>query len=418
MVLLYDEYIRIREEDFTVIDPEVAQEIAARTTEIIGYNVLVTDDDGVVIGSGDEGRVGTFHEASVEVVRRGIMTSHDTVAAGQLEGVKPGVTLPVVLENRTVGTVGITGKPSEVGRFGMVVKSQTEIMLRESLHLRFALLRERALESLVYDIANYDPAILEPEALVARGEELGYDLGLSRVSVVVDLAQFTRLATSYRLSPDNRAPELELQSLKLGVLRTIKEVFGDEQDLAASIGTGKFGVLHRAWPDSEGEEAASRTGARCRRLTESIQARHDIAANVGIGTVANSVAELRDSYQDAWSALHLGKRLSRHKQVFHIGEFRVQELLLTVSYSSRKRFLQALLHPLKGQTDWETLRSTLMAWCESGYSLLEASKALYIHRNTLVYRLNKIEERTGKSPRDYEHAFALYLACLLDKMDA
>ena len=103
-----------------------------------------------------------------------------------------------------------------------------------------------------------------------------------------------------------------------------------------------------------------------------------------IGTVANSVPELRDSYQDAWSALHLGKRLARHKQVFHIGEFRVQELLLTVSYNSRKRFLQALLNPLRDQADWETLRNTIMAWCESGYNLVEASKALYIHRNTLI----------------------------------
>jgi carbohydrate diacid regulator len=415
---LYTEHNRGGEEVFVMINPEVAQEIADKTTEIIGYNILVTDDAGIVIGSGDVDRVGTFHEASLETVQRGVMTSHDIAAAEQLEGVKPGVTLPVVLENRTVGTVGITGNPREVEPFGMVVKSQTEIMLRESLHLRIALLQERALESLVYDIANYDPAILEPEALVARGEELGYDLNLTRVSVVVDLAQFTHLATSYRLSSDNRTPELELQSLKLGVLRTIKDVFGDEQDLATSIGTGKFGVLHSLWPNEEDKDLMSRTTARCRHLTESIQARHDIVANVGIGTVANSVPELKDSYQDAWNALHLGKRLARHRQVFHIGEFRVQELLLTVSYSSRKRFLQALLHPLKGQADWETLRSTIMAWCESGYNLVEASKALYIHRNTLIYRLNKIQELTGKSPRDYEHAFALYLACLLDRLDA
>jgi carbohydrate diacid regulator len=104
--------------------------------------------------------------------------------------------------------------------------------------------------------------------------------------------------------------------------------------------------------------------------------------------------------------------------VFHIGEFRVQELLLTVSYNSRKRFLQALLNSLKDQANWETLRSTIIAWCESGYNLVEASKALYIHRNTLIYRLSKIEELTNKSLRDYEHAFALYLACLLDSMDA
>ena len=399
-----------------MISSEVAQEIADKTTGIIGYNILITDAAGMVIGSGDKGRVGTFHEASLETVQRGAITSHDVAAAELLEGVKPGVTLPVVLENRTVGTVGITGNPQEVKRFGMVVKSQTEIMLRESLHLRMALLQEKALESLVYDIANYDPAIVEPEAIVARGEELGYDLSLSRVSLVVDLAQFTHLATSYRLSPDNRTPELELQSLKSGVLRTIKDVFGDEQDLATSIGTGKFGVLHSLWPE-EAKHATSRTRVRCRKLTESIQARHDIVANIGIGTVANSVPELRDSYQDAWSALHLGKRMARHRQVFHIGEFRVQELLLTVSYNSRKRFLQALLNPLRDQADWETLRSTIMAWCESGYNLVEASKELYIHRNTLIYRLSKIEELTNKSPRNYEHAFALYLACLLDSME-
>lgn len=404
------------EEVFAIIDTEVAQEIADETTGIVGYNILITDDAGIVIGSGDKSRVGTFHEASLETVQRGEMTWHDDETAGRLEGVKPGVTLPVVLENRTVGTVGITGNPDEVKRFGMVVKSQTEIMLRESLHLRIAMLQEKALESLVYDIANYDPAILEPEALVARAEELGYDLNLSRVSVVVDLAQFTHLASSYRLRPDNRTPELELQSLKLGVLRTIKDVFGDEQDLATSIGTGKFGVLHSLWPREE--DVTSQTTAKCRQLAESIQAHHDIVANVGIGTAANSVPELKASYQDAWSALHLGKRLARHRQVFHIGEFRVQELLLNVSYSSRKRFLHALLDPLKDQTDWETLRGTIMAWCESGYNLVEASKALYIHRNTMIYRLNKIEELSGKSPRDYEHAFALYLACLLDRMEA
>jgi len=35
----------------------------------------------------------------------------------------------------------------------------------------------------------------------------------------------------------------------------------------------------------------------------------------------------------------------------------------------------------------------------------------------LIYRLNKIEALVGESPRDYEHAFALYLACLLDSID-
>ena len=400
-----------------MIDAEVAQEIADKTTEIIGYNVLITNDAGIVIGSGDKDRVGTFHEASVETIRRGIMTWHDVAAAEQLEGVRPGVTVPVVLENRTVGTVGITGKPDEVKRFGMVVKSQTEIMLRESLHLRLALLQEKALESLLQDIANYDPTIVEPAVLAARGEELGYDLNLSRVAVVVDLARFADLANSYKSQIADSRPELELQSLKVGVLRTIKEVFNGDQDLATSVGTGKYGLLHGIWSPEDNADALHQTQILCDSLAESIKTRHEIDVNIGIGTLARSIAELKMSYHDAWGALQLGKRLARNRQVFRASEFRVQELLLTASYSSRKGFVQALLQPIKEQADWEDLRLTILTWCESGYNVASASRTLHIHKNTLLYRLYKIERIGGQSLKDYRHAFAVYLACLLDELD-
>jgi carbohydrate diacid regulator len=400
-----------------MINYEVAQEIADKTTEIIGYNVLITDDAGIVIGSGDKNRVGTFHEASVETIRQEVMTWHDVAAAEQLEGVKPGVTVPVVLENRTVGTVGITGKPDEVKRFGMVVKSQTEIMLRESLHLRIALLQEKALESLLQDIANYDPTIVEPAVLVARGEELGYDLNLSRVAVVVDLARFADLANSFKSHGNSGRPELELQSLKVGVLRTIKEVFSGDQDLATSVGTGKYGLLHDVWSAESSAAALHQTQIQCHSLAEIIKTRHEIDVNIGIGVLARSIPELRMSYHDAWGALQLGKRLARDRQIFQASEFRVQELLLTASYSSSKGFLQALLQPIKEQDDWEDLRLTILTWCESGYNVASASRTLHIHKNTLLYRLNKIEKIDGQSLKDYKHAFAVYLACLLDELD-
>lgn len=400
-----------------MINPSVAQEIATKTTEIVRYNVLITDDAGTVIGSGDENRVGTFHEASLETAQRGAMTSHDAAAADRLEGVKPGVTLPVVLENQIVGTVGITGTPQEVERFGMVVKSQTEIMLRESLHLRAALLREKALESLLQDIANYDPAILEPAVLVARGEELGYDLNLKRVAVVVDLARFADLAGSYKSHGESSKPELELQSLKMGVLRTIEEIFSGDQDLATSIGTGKYVLFHNVWSAENSVAALHQTTSQCHSLMGHIKNRHDMDVNIGIGTPAQSILELKASYHDAWGALQLGKRLVKGRQVFQASEFRVQELLMSASYSGRIRFLEALLQPMKKQADWKDLRLTILAWCESGYNLTFASRTLHIHKNTLLYRLNKIERIGGKSLREYRHAFAVYLACLLDELE-
>jgi len=57
-----------------------------------------------------------------------------------------------------------------------------------------------------------------------------------------------------------------------------------------------------------------------------------------------------------------------------------------------------------------------IAWCESGFNLVHAASDLHLHRNTLIYRLNKIARLTGRAVKDYRGALALYLACLADQL--
>ena len=130
-----------------ILTPALAQEIAGDTSAIIGLNIIITDAAGIVIGSGDQSRVGTFHEASVEVVETQSAVAHTAEEARRLIGVRPGMTLPIVHEGAAVGTVGITGTPAQARRFGLVVKRQTEILLEEAVLLRTRMTRERVLES-------------------------------------------------------------------------------------------------------------------------------------------------------------------------------------------------------------------------------------------------------------------------------
>src|SRR5438105_5190414 len=71
----------------------------------VGYNVLITDRAGMVIGSGDTSRIGSFHEASVHVMRTQEAAAHSAGEARLLRGVRPGVTLPIVIDGDAVGTV-------------------------------------------------------------------------------------------------------------------------------------------------------------------------------------------------------------------------------------------------------------------------------------------------------------------------
>lgn len=403
-----------------MLTEEIAQEVAEKLTRIVGHNVLLTDEEGVIIGSGDPERVGDFHEPSVEVIEKKITTVLSETASWRSTkrpgGVEPGVTLAILEEDRIVGTVGITGNPDEVDKFGMIVKSQTESMLREVTLLRSVFLREKALQSLLYDIVTYEPEILESSVIEARGERLGYDLNLSRVVMVVELQQHSGEKGSQRDGPGMSPPELESPHYTVDISRTIRGFFTDTQDLVTAVGSDKFAILH--WVDHRNDEAILESKIRpaCQQLVYEIETGHRKVATVGIGKRACTLTELKGSYHDAWSALLLGKQLVRDSNVFYIDEFRTHELLLSARPQLRERFCAMILGGLREQRDWVELRKTIQAWSESGYSLTTAAKSLDIHRNTLIYRLDKIQRLNGKDMRDYRHVTALYLACLADEL--
>ncbi|GAA4006066.1 helix-turn-helix domain-containing protein [Streptomyces sp. NBC_01352] len=389
-----------------MLSPSLAQEIAGDTSAVIGFNVLITDAEGMVIGSGDSSRVGSFHEASVEVVRTQEPATHNASQAQRLQGVRPGVTLPLVTGGRAVGTVGITGTPAQVRRFGLLVKRQTEILLRESVMLRSRLLAERAAETLLADIAAYDPQVVEGDFLVFRAAELGFDLRLRRVAVALEVTVPDAAARR------RGAPTQDMALIRSELLRTVREVFADPQDIVAGTAPGWIGVLHRL--PARGSMAS--LVADCRRVADVIAAQDGLAARVGIGEPATSVGGLHDSYQDACDALRLGARPANSSPVHLISDLRVHQVLAAVGQSARNRLLDLTAADLRAQPDWPVLRDTVTAWCESGFNLVRASAALHIHRNTVVYRMNKIEQITGRPLRDHRATMALYLACLADRM--
>ncbi|TPQ19089.1 CdaR family transcriptional regulator [Streptomyces sporangiiformans] len=389
-----------------MLSPSLAQEIAGDTSAVIGFNVLITDAEGMVIGSGDSSRVGTFHEASIEVLRTQEATTHSASQAHRLRGVRPGVTLPLVSDGQAVGTVGITGTPAQVRRFGLLVKRQTEILLRESVMLRSRLLAERAAEKLLADIASYDPHVVEGDFLVFRASELGFDLGLQRVAVVF---QVTAPGASARRQD---APARNISLVRSELLRTVREVFAGPQDIVAGTAPGWIGVLHRL---SARRPMASLIGD-CRRITDVIAAQDGLSARAGIGEPVASVGGLHDSYQDACDALRLGARVAGDSPVHLITDLRVHQVLAAVGQPARNRLLALTAADLRAQPDWPVLRDTITAWCENGFNLVRASTALHIHRNTVVYRMNKIEQITGRPLREHRTTMALYLACLADQL--
>jgi carbohydrate diacid regulator len=373
-----------------MLSPVLAQQIAGETTEAIGHNVIITDSGGIVIGSGDERRVGSLHEASLEVMRSQESAWHTPEQARALTGVRPGMTLPLVIGGEAVGTVGITGSPRQVRRFGLLVRRQTEILLEEAGLVRNRMLRERALESLVAEIVAFHPDTSDLELLTATAGDLGFTLTQPRVPVL-----------------------LEVQGAAVGpeLLRTVRAGFHHPEDIVAAQSTSRCIVLaDDPAPRSREPDAA--------RIIDIVTERFGVKVRASLGDRANSILELRRACQDAVNALALGTRVSPAETLLRIRDLRLHQTVSAIPHPVRHRLQEAVLRQLIDSTDWPDLRSTAIAWCENGFNLVAAAEALHIHRNTLLYRLSKIERLVGQPWRDHRMMLTLYLACIADQIDA
>lgn len=388
-----------------MLTASLAQEIAHENAAVTGLGILITDRQGEVIGSSDLKRVGSFHEASVEVIRTGVPASHTARQAAALQGVRPGLTLPILLDGKAVGTVGITGSPPTVRRFGPLVRRHTEILLRESAMLRSQLLRERGIEELVRDIGSFDPEVIEPAFLHARAGELGFSLECPRAAVVfclrADPIEVTRLRT-------------DALGLRAELVRIIRERFGQAEDIVAAVAPGRFVVLHRLPNPRHFETSLTKA---CEAVAEAIRARHKLTMHAAVGGSGTTLSELRSALQDASDALLLGAKIAPKATTYSIRDLRTYQLLSSVGQRSRSRLIATELAELRSQADWKQLRATLIALSEAGFKLVDAAAALHIHRNTLLYRMAKIEQITGRSLRDHTASVTLYLACLADQID-
>jgi carbohydrate diacid regulator len=131
-----------------------AEQVVRDASDIIGYDVLITDREGNIMAASEAHRVGTLHTPSLKVLRtRQAFHTTPEEAAG-MTGVYPGITLPMEHGGRVVGSIAIAGPPEEVGKFGELVRRQAELYLRETTLAESRILLERAVEELVQEVGS------------------------------------------------------------------------------------------------------------------------------------------------------------------------------------------------------------------------------------------------------------------------
>ncbi|MGA5691619.1 CdaR family transcriptional regulator [Cytobacillus pseudoceanisediminis] len=394
---------------------DIAQYIAVSTSEIVGYEVIITNENSIIIGSSDPSRLGNFHEASVQIIRTG-KPNPDTTNITKMEGTKPGFALPIELLNKNIGSFGMAGEKTKVKKYCYLLKRYIETMLHQEMYMKTTHLREQSVKNLVQEISVFDPNKSDESYLLSRGHELGYDLRPPHIAVVIDLFRFADFTKQiYEKAGGQQFAELEIQFLKLDVLAIIQRIFCKPNDLIAPMQDDKFIILSTLPIQFSESGVINEIKEKCTGMIADFEAK-GFSASFGIGAIAKNITELSQSYKDAWRALKIGKKLKASPGVFFIHNLFFEDLVSSIQKDLSKRYILSMLTSLQEQSDWEDLSKTICAWCESGFNQKSAANLLFIHRNTLQYRLNKIHEISGIDLKNYKNAFMLYLAVVMDNI--
>lgn len=144
---------------------------------------------------------------------------------------------------------------------------------------------------------------------------------------------------------------------------------------------------------------------------------------IGIGQVAREISGWRSSYRDAVQALELARRLQTNKPLY-IGDLGVYQLIL--SLSEREKLLSFCDRTLGALEDYDdknggdkgekVLIGTLEAFFQCHGNLSETAVKLYVHRNTLLYRMQRIKEIAGIDLERPEMRLALHLALTIRRL--
>lgn len=330
----------------------------------------VIDENGVVVSCSEPGLIGeTRHGVHDELAFSG-----DNVVAG-------GFTYRLVdSSNMSEHIVFVEGEDEAADRYARLAA--------------VSLSNLRSLYNEKYDKASFIKNIILdnilPSDIYVKSKELRFEQEVLRVAYLVKFHDSTE-EMPYDL---------------------IQNMFPDKtRDFVVSIGDSDI-VLVKEFHQGVDSEAIEKIAYQ---INDTLSTEFYTRVSVGIGTPAENLRELSRLYKEAQIALEVGKVFDTEKTVVNYETLGIGRLIYQLPTTLCEMFLQEVFR--RGsfeRLDRETLL-TIQCFFDNNLNVSETSRKLFVHRNTLVYRLEKIKKITGLDLREFEHAITFKVALMVKK---
>lgn len=363
-----------------------AQQIVEEIGDLVHQNINLMDQRGYIIASNDPLRIGNFHTGAYRIIRDSLPEFYvDQEMVRTTPGLRQGINLPIRVDGKVEGVIGITGSYEEVIRYGQIVQRMAGILIHERIRLDEERLDLRVHSRFLEDwVLSGNPA--NQHSLYERGLALGIDIRIPRRCMVICAKNLSFYINSLEGQKFIEQAEAQVSRYMERYPGTIILRNAARQILLIN------------------QKAAPQMPQLASLLQEHMKQALKVDMLVGIDGEA---PDPHTAYLQANRALQVAPRYPSGIVCYH--DLNIELIFDLIPQQEKQNYLEKIFPGW----DWAKMleyAKLLDAYFAAEGSIRDAADALYIHKNTLQYRLRQLAEATGFDVRKPSNAPLLYVA--------
>jgi carbohydrate diacid regulator len=312
---------------------------------------------------------------------------------------------------KKVGYLYIDEDIKIVREIGKALKSMAESILKQEYYTNILTADEKRIDQLLYEYLKTET--FAKKELYQTLESFGINLAKHRQALVIEIMDDGYLSNYDTIAKLNQR-EQKIAKVKREIAFLLNSFYTHHKENIIGYMGGNYFVILKDLGENP-DEYMTDFEKTVNSLFQNIKETLRTEITVGVGDYKNTKDGVIESYEEALTAINFGKQNWGGGKVFHFDSFGVVAPLFSGVNVHNIAHSESIVKKL---TDVPDLKKTLEIYFKKNISLLETAKELKIHRNTLIYRLDKISQLTGFDPRKFNDAFQLKVALVLDKFGA
>ena len=195
-------------------------------------------------------------------------------------------------------------------------------------------------------------------------------------------------------------------------LETVRNIFSSKaKDFVTAVDEKNI-ILVKEVKQNESYEDMNKTA---KVIVDMLNTEAMSSVHVAFGTIVNEIKEVSRSYKEAKMALDVGKIFYGNRNIIAYSNLGIGRLIYQLPIPLCKMFIKEIFENRSPDDFDEETLTTINKFFENSLNVSETSRQLYIHRNTLVYRLDKLQKSTGLDLRVFEDAITFKIALMVVK---